>query len=109
MTTAKQKYEKRPGVALLKRPLYKAGLLLEDDDLTAAVEYTRNMSKLLFRSLFGCGVICGLEVKGTLTCNRSRVKVTISPGVALDCEGNPIHVPKGFVFEYDPKCDPLPK
>jgi hypothetical protein len=101
------KYDK--SVAVLKRPLYKAGLLLEADDLTAAVEYTRNMSRLLFRSLFGCGVICGLEVTAQLTCNRTRVEVMVSPGVGLDCEGNPIHVPKAFKIVFDAKCDPLPE
>ena len=109
MTMAKDKYEKQRGVAVLKRPLYKAGLLLEDDDLTAAVEYTRNMSKLLFRSLFGCGVICGLDVTAKLTCNRTRVEITVAAGIALDCEGNPIHVPRDFKVTYDAKCDPLPK
>jgi hypothetical protein len=43
----------------LIRPTYSPGLLLEDDDLTAGVSYTRGLTQLLFRSLFGCGVICG--------------------------------------------------
>jgi hypothetical protein len=106
---AKEHYRHEKAVAVLKRPLYKAGLLLEADDLTAAVEYTRNMSRLLFRSLFGCGVICGLDVTAQLTCNRTRIEVSVSPGIGLDCEGNPIHVPKAFKIVYDAKCDPLPE
>jgi hypothetical protein len=106
---AKEHYRHEKAVAVLKRPLYKAGLLLEADDLTAAVEYTRNMSRLLFRSLFGCGVICGLDVTAQLTCNRTRIEVMVGPGIGLDCEGNPIHVPKAFKIVYDAKCDPLPE
>ena len=40
------------GNASLARPCYSPGLLLRDDDLTAAVTYTRELSRLLFRSLF---------------------------------------------------------
>jgi len=108
MTMAKEQYRKQRGRATLERPIYKAGLLLEDDDLTSAVNYTRNMVRLLFRSLFGCGVICGLDVTAELVCNNSQIRVSIAKGVALDCAGNPIEVPNGFTITYDPDCDPLP-
>jgi hypothetical protein len=90
-------------------PTYSAGLLLEDEDLTAGVEYTRNLSRLLFRSLFGCGVICGLEVGAAPICNGKKLQVTVSCGVALDCKGDPIEVPKDIVLEFDPDCDPFPE
>jgi hypothetical protein len=83
-------------------------LLLEDEDLTSAVDYTRNMMRLMFRSLFGCGVICGLDVKARLTCNGTRVEATIGKGVALSCMGDPIEIPTAFPITYDAKCDPLP-
>lgn len=108
MTTAKD-YVSQQGTGTLTRPRYSAGLLLEDADLTAAVDYTRNMVRLLFRSLFGCGVICGLDVDAALTCNDSKIDVSVASGVALDCMGNPIEIPKGFTITYDPKCEPLPK
>jgi hypothetical protein len=108
MTMAKEEYVSGRDVSVLERPRYQAGLLLEDTDLTAAVKYTRDMSRLLFRSLFGCGVICGLDVTALLTCNRSKIEVTIAPGIALDCSGNPIYVPKAFKVTYDSKCKPLP-
>jgi hypothetical protein len=105
---AKADYRKQRGRATLERPIYKAGLLLEDDDLTSAVNYTRNMVRLLFRSLFGCGVICGLDVTAELICNNSQIRVSIAKGVALDCAGNPIEIPAGITITYDPDCDPLP-
>src|SRR5438874_7512870 len=96
MTMAKEEYVSGRDVSVLERPRYTAGLLLEDTDLTAAVKYTRDMSRLLFRSLFGCGVICGLDVTALLTCNGSKIEVTVASGIALDCSGNPIYVPKAF-------------
>src|SRR5262245_49156101 len=107
MTTAK--YVSQPGLSTLERPRYSPGLLLEDDDLTSAVNYPRNMMRLMFRSLFGCGVICGLDVTAELVCNRTQVKATIAKGVALDCLGNPIEIPKGVPIMFDADCDPMPE
>lgn len=97
------------GLSSLERPEYSQGLLLEDEDLRAGVVYTREMMRLMFRSLFGCGVICGLDVKAFLQCNGSRVKVAIGSGLALDCMGNPIHVPEPKTIIYDLKCEKPPK
>ena len=107
MRTAKD-YVAQHGLSSLQRPRYSAGLLLEDEDLTAAVDYTREMTRLLFSSFFGCGVICGLDVKAVLTCNRTRVEVSVSKGIALDCRGNPIHIPKGDKAVLDADCDAVP-
>src|SRR5262245_13812275 len=109
MTTVKErKYKSVTGNSTLERPRYSPGLLLEDEDLTSAVSYTRNMMRLMFRSLFGCGVICGLDVKAELTCNRSRVDAMIAKGVALDCLGNPIEIPKDLKIAFDADCDTIP-
>lgn len=76
-------------VGLLERPRYSPGLILEDSDLTAAVDYTRDLNRLLFRSLFGCGVICGLDVSLKEECG---LEVTVNPGLGLDGCGDPIHL-----------------
>ncbi|NHZ64617.1 hypothetical protein [Massilia genomosp. 1] len=86
----------------LVRPQYSPGLLLNDDDLTLAVDYTRELNRMLFKSLLGCGVICGLVVSAELECGKVVVKVT--PGVALDCHGDPVHVPKQADVAIDPSC-----
>jgi hypothetical protein len=109
MTTAKQKYQSVTGDSSLVRPRYSPGLLLEDDDLTAAVTYTQGMVRLLFRSLFGCGVICGLDVKAEVSCNGTRVDATIGRGVALDCMGNPLEVTKSTPIAFNCVCDPVPE
>lgn len=92
------------GTGTLVRPQYAPGLLLEDEDLTSAVDYTRNSMRLMFRSLFGCGVICGLKVSAEFPCGIHRVRVTVASGVALDCSGNPIEVRDATPVEYDWGC-----
>lgn len=77
----------------LVRPKYSAGLLLQDDDLTAGVSYTRNLSRLMFRTLFGCGVLCGLRVGVPEDDPCGGVRIAVAKGAALSCEGDPIEVP----------------
>jgi hypothetical protein len=74
---------------VLERPRYSPGLILQDSDLTAAVDYTSSLNRLLFRSLFGCGVVCGLNVEVSEVCG---LNVTVRPGLALDARGNPIEL-----------------
>ena len=93
----------------LIRPAFSPGLLLEDDDLTAGVSYTRHLMQMMFRSLFGCGVICGLEVSATPICNGRALRVDISPGLGLDSLGNPIELRCAKTLEFDPLCDDWPE
>src|SRR5262249_18434652 len=93
----------------LLRPRFAPGLLLEDEDLNTSVNYTRDLVRLMFRSLFGCGVICGLKVTGRPICEGRKWELTVASGLALDCMGNPIEVATSKTIEYDPKCDRFPE
>jgi hypothetical protein len=75
----------------LVRPRYAPGLVLEDTDLTAAVDYMRTLTRLLLRSLIGCGVVCGLRVTVK---TDGELAVTVDPGLALDGCGDPIQLVK---------------
>jgi hypothetical protein len=88
--------------AILERPRYSPGLILEDSDLSSAVDYTQQLSRLLFRNLFGCGVICGLTVKVERDCG---LKVTVAPGLALDGCGDPIQLPGPAIITFDKQKD----
>lgn len=90
------------GLSRLVRPHYSPGLLLQDDDLTQAVDYTRELSRVLFRSFFGCGVICGLSVRAYEECGK--LHVGIDKGIALDCHGDPVEVPALQSLQFDPTC-----
>ena len=96
------------GTSTLVRPKFGPGMLLRADDLDAQTTYTRDLSRLLFRSLFGCGVVCGLDVTpGIDKCGD--LTITVNAGVALGCDGDPIYVPKSqSVTVGDCKGDDLP-
>jgi hypothetical protein len=88
------------GLSSLVRPHFTEGLLLQDDDLTAGVTYTRALSRMMFRTLFGCGVLCGLEVKPpTLDCGM--LKIEVGKGMALDCLGDPVELSRSVTIAID--------
>jgi hypothetical protein len=105
MSTAKELIEAKKGTSTLVRPRFSPGLLLQDSDLNSAVDYGRTLTQLLLRNLFGCGVICGYEVSGSVdTCNQ--LQVTVGRGLALDCVGNPIELATSQTLKVSSKCAP---
>ena len=92
------------GTSKLVRPRFGPGMLLQHEDLELLNSYTRDLSRLLFGSLFGCGVICGLVVKVGDKCGK--VQITVGAGVALACSGDPIHVPSDQTFSLSDDCPP---
>ncbi|MGB3441553.1 MAG: hypothetical protein WBA97_22625 [Actinophytocola sp.] len=73
--------------ATFVRPRFFAGQLLTEDDLSLLVEYTTGKTRLHNRTVYGPGVVCGLEVSCD-PCGGGAV--TVHPGHALDCRGNDI-------------------
>jgi hypothetical protein len=92
------------GTSKLVRPRFGPGMLLQHEDLELLNSYTRDLSRLLFGSLFGCGVICGLVVKVDPKCGKFYINV--GAGVALACSGDPIHVPTDQSFPLSEDCPP---
>jgi len=109
MNTKEIKLPTQCGSSNIERPRFSPAQLLDDEDMNAVVNYTRDLTRLLFRSLFGCGVICGLEVGATPICAGKKWQITVSKGLALDCLGNPIEVPSQVTVEYDPGCEDFVK
>lgn len=93
----------KKGMSTLARAKFAPGMLLQHEDLEQLNYYTRDLSRIMFRSLFGCGVICGLVVKTDPDCG---VKITIGAGVALSCSGDPIEVPNDVTVQLNPDCEP---
>jgi hypothetical protein len=96
----------RPGTGLstLVRPKFGPGMLLQHEDLDQLSSYTRELNRLLFRSFFGCGVVCGLVVKPEFDCGKATI--TVGAGLALNCAGDPIYVPKDQSLIGIPDRDP---
>lgn len=93
------------GLSSLIRPHFTEGLLLQDDDLTQGVTYTRALSRLMFRTLFGCGVLCGLKVSPPTLDKCGNLTVGVAKGVALDCVGDPVEVPAPQTLIIDCKAE----
>jgi hypothetical protein len=87
----------------LVKPKFGPGMLLRAEDLDLLKDYTRDLSRLMFRSLFGCGVVCGLVVKVYTDCGM--VIVEIEAGLAIACSGDPIYIPKDVKFPLHENCD----
>lgn len=94
-------------LSTLVRPRFGPGMLLQHDDLEQLSLYTRELSRLMFRTLFGCGVMCGLVVKVEPP-KCGKVYVVVTDGVGLDCAGDPVYVPKTQRFAIDEKCEKQP-
>ena len=93
----------KDGVSKLTKPKFGPGMLLRAEDLDLLKDYTTELSRLMFRSLFGCGVVCGLVVKVYEDCGM--VVVEVGSGLAIACSGSPIYVPKDVTFTLHDDCD----
>jgi hypothetical protein len=106
-TTSTKLHDPVGGKGSLIRPIFSPGLLLQDDDLTNAVDYMRNMTRLLFRTMLGCGVMCGFKVVATMPCGN--LKITVAKGLGLDCSGDLIELPTEQSIVIHSTCGaPLP-
>jgi len=72
------------------RPRFFAGQLLTEDDLALLGDYVVAKNRLHNRSLWGPGVVCGLDVHCD-PCGGGNV--IVQPGYAINCCGDDIVVP----------------
>jgi hypothetical protein len=103
MTTTPKPLAIHKAMSTLVWPKFGPGMLLEHGDLELLPAYTRDLNRMMFRALFGCGVVCGLKVDAVEHCGK--VRITVECGLAIDCEGDPVYVPKAQVFDLDGECD----
>ena len=59
-----------PAGTVCVRPQFFGGMLLTEDDLQAIIDYVVAKRRLTNRSVFGAGVVCGLDV----TCDPCDVR-----------------------------------
>jgi len=78
-----------------RRLRYFHGMLLDDKDFREEQQYHANKRRLLNRMLHGSGVVCGLELRG----KKGKKSIQVTPGLALDCSGNEIWVPKDLKID----------
>lgn len=90
------------------------GMLVTAEDLTAAMRYPLAVVQVLLKAFFGCGIVCGLDLKnpaegqpaettkGEIDPATGKPKtqpkrdrnfvLTVEKGVALGCDGYPIEI-----------------
>jgi hypothetical protein len=73
-----------------RRLRYFHGMLLDDKDFSSEQEYHDHKRRFLNRMLHGSGVVCGLDLDG----KRGGRWIEVTSGLALDCSGNEIWVPR---------------
>jgi hypothetical protein len=76
------------------------GLVLDADTWKDEQDYHRNQQKLHTLAFHGTGIVEGLEVKASQPPDFSLI---ISPGIAIDTEGNAIVVPKSQHYSLGSK------
>ena len=103
------------------------GMIVTADDLSAAMTYPVALMQLVNRAVFGCGVVCGFELRPdpdlcgkTKPCDSCSddstvmaypsLTVEIGRGTALDCSGLPVELCKPVRFDVGDEqcgCNPL--
>lgn len=90
------------------------GMLVTAEDLTAAMRYPLSVIQVLLKAYFGCGIVCGLDLKTPIEGQSAEMtngarepaganRITapecepnfiliVEKGVALGCDGHPIEI-----------------
>lgn len=99
MTTIECLKQERVELDHLERVRYFPRQLVTAGDLTQDQHYQRGKRRLHNRLLHGWGIVCGLEVKTSVS--GAPLKVTIGPGYALSPQGDEIYVPTEIQFDLE--------
>lgn len=92
------------GLNTYERNNFFYGKLMTVRDFELEQSYFIEKNKLLNRFLHGWGVICGLEVIP----HECPKKVVLKPGIALDCYGNEIVVPREIEIDLAEENEEIP-
>lgn len=77
----------------IERVKFRDGMIVTAEDLEAAMLYPSSMLHIVLRSYFGCGIVCGLDLKPDPKAGgASTFVVCLSKGVAFDCNGYPLEL-----------------
>lgn len=87
------------GFSVFERNNYFCGKLMVDRDFWAEQLYHIGKQRLHNTYLHGWGTVCGLKVDPHPYC--PNIRVIIRPGLAIDCWGREILVPKDYEVELE--------
>ncbi len=78
------------------------GMIVNAGDLSTAMNYPMEMFRTLVRAYFGCGIVCGLELKKYPQDAEETWCLQVLPGTALDCNANPLKLCDRVVISLKP-------
>jgi hypothetical protein len=92
---------------------FRDGMIVTADHLESAMRYPASMLHTVLKGYFGCGVVCGLELKPDPRAHGENTFVLcVTEGVAFDCNGYPLELCGGVKLDLSPdpcSCDAPPK
>ena len=94
----------------VERVRFTDGMIVTAEDLHDAMSYPLDVFRMLVRAFFGCGIVCGLEVRKCTNvkdqCKEQAPKggpqhaVCVAPGAAVDCHGYPIELCRPVILDF---------
>jgi hypothetical protein len=82
---------------------FRDGMIVTADDLESAMRYPASMLHTVLKAYFGCGVVCGLELKPDPNAHGVETFVLcVTEGVAFDCNGYPLELCGGVKLDLSP-------
>jgi hypothetical protein len=92
---------------------FRDGMIVTADDLESAMRYPASMLHTVLKAYFGCGVVCGLELKRDPSAHGADTFVLcVTEGVAFDGNGYPLELCGGVKLDLSPdpcSCDDPPE
>jgi hypothetical protein len=80
------------------------GMIVTAEDLAAAQQYPASLLRTVLRAYFGCGVVCGLNLRVKQQPGvKARWILCVEAGVAIDCAGNPIELCRPAELDLSPE------
>lgn len=107
MNKTKVTVKSTKGNSTLVRARFGPGMLLHHEDLDQITSFTRELSRMMFSSFFGCGVVCGLRVKPEA--KGAKLRISVGAGLALNCSGDPVYLPNEQQIWVGDDCDDIPE
>ncbi|MBB2948482.1 hypothetical protein FB565_008265 [Actinoplanes lutulentus] len=82
---------------------FRDGMIVTAEDLDTAQRYAVALLETVLRAYFGCGVVCGLDLRIKKPAGKRQSSVLeVGRGVAIDCRGLPLELCKPVDLDLSP-------
>ncbi|MFI0237579.1 hypothetical protein [Streptomyces sp. NPDC016845] len=82
---------------------FRDGMVVTAEDLDTAQRYAASLLKTVLRAYFGCGVVCGLDLRLKKPAgDRPATVLVVDRGIAIDCHGYPLELCRPVELDLAP-------